>query len=101
MRVWDDKLTKEEMGGLDYSEDKSDSDKSSSVDPQNLDKGLEALRSTVNHSVEMSLKRILTPKTSVYLLRDIVQAQSDSCPYTICFIGVTVLVNVLQRELKF
>ncbi|CAB4434835.1 unnamed protein product [Rhizophagus irregularis] len=39
----------------------------------------------------MSLKRILTSKTSVYLLRDIVQAQSDSRPYTIYFIGVTVL----------
>ncbi|CAG8593157.1 8384_t:CDS:2 [Rhizophagus irregularis] len=81
------------MESLDYSEDKSDSDKSSSVDPQNLDKRLEALRSTVNHSVEMSLKRILTSKTSVYLLRDIVQAQSDSRPYTIYFIGVTLNVR--------
>ncbi|PKY51881.1 hypothetical protein RhiirA4_546820 [Rhizophagus irregularis] len=41
----------------------------------------------------MSLKRILTSKTSVYLLRDIVQAQSDSRPYTIYFIGVTVGVG--------
>jgi signal recognition particle GTPase len=38
--------------------------------------------------MEISLKRILTPKTSVDLLRDIAQAQSDSRPYTICFIGV-------------
>uniref|UniRef100_U9T111 Uncharacterized protein n=1 Tax=Rhizophagus irregularis (strain DAOM 181602 / DAOM 197198 / MUCL 43194) TaxID=747089 RepID=U9T111_RHIID len=36
----------------------------------------------------MLLKRILTPKTSVDLLRDIAQAQLDSCLYTTCFIGV-------------
>ena len=38
--------------------------------------------------MEVSLRRILTPKTSVDLLRDIAQAQSESRPYTICFIGV-------------
>ncbi|CAB4383356.1 unnamed protein product [Rhizophagus irregularis] len=32
-------------------------------------------------------QRILTPKSSVYLLRDITQGQSYSCPYTICFIS--------------
>ncbi|UZO18214.1 uncharacterized protein OCT59_009534 [Rhizophagus irregularis] len=32
-------------------------------------------------------QRILTPKSSVYLLRDITQAQSYSCPCTICFIS--------------
>ncbi|GBC03987.1 hypothetical protein RclHR1_05440005 [Rhizophagus clarus] len=191
MRVWDDKLTKEEMESLDYSGDKGDSDKSSSVNPQNLvdqnqlgqfqdgyyevqdlgqdddedefeedddynetndtsknDSGssilsffknitgqkeiteqdlvpvlakmkehlinknvaadiaahlcdsvarnlvgqktgsFKSIQSTVKQSMEMSLKRILTPKTSVDLLRDIAQAQSDSRPYTICFIGV-------------
>ncbi|CAG8736791.1 21500_t:CDS:2, partial [Rhizophagus irregularis] len=191
MRVWDDKVSKAEMESLDYSGDKGDSDKSSSVDPQNLvdqnqlgqfqdgyyevqdigqdddedefeeddynetnDTSVEnnsgssilsffksitgqkeiteqdlvpvlakmkehlikknvaadiaahlcdsvarnlvgqktgsfkSIQSTVKQSMEMSLKRILTPKTSVDLLRDIAQAQSDSRPYTICFIGV-------------
>ncbi|PKK80295.1 hypothetical protein RhiirC2_859996 [Rhizophagus irregularis] len=191
MRVWDDKVSKAEMESLDYSGDKGDSDKSSSVDPQNLvdqnqlgqfqdgyyevqdigqddDEGefeeddynetndtsvennsgssilsffksitgqkeiteqdlvpvlakmkehlikknvaadiaahlcdsvarnlvgqktgsFKSIQSTVKQSMEMSLKRILTPKTSVDLLRDIAQAQSDSRPYTICFIGV-------------
>jgi signal recognition particle receptor subunit alpha len=36
MRVWDGKLTKEEMESLDYSGDKGDGDKSSSVNVQNL-----------------------------------------------------------------
>ncbi|PKK63933.1 hypothetical protein RhiirC2_854683 [Rhizophagus irregularis] len=48
----------------------------------------------------MSLKRILTSKTSVYLLRDIVQAQSDSRPYTIYFIGVTVELNVRNQFME-
>ncbi|RGB35735.1 hypothetical protein C1646_759000 [Rhizophagus diaphanus] len=63
MRVLDDKLANEEMESLDYSKDKSDSDKS--------DKDWSVK--------QLSLKRILTPKSSVYLLRDIAQAQSDSC----------------------
>ncbi|RGB44035.1 signal recognition particle, alpha subunit, N-terminal-domain-containing protein [Rhizophagus diaphanus] len=191
MRVWDDKVSKTEMESLDYSGDKGDSDKSSSVDPQNLvdqnqlgqfqdgyyevqdigqdddedefeeddydetnDTSVEnnsgssilsffknitgqkeiteqdlvpvlakmkehlikknvaadiaahlcdsvarnlvgqktgsfkSIQSTVKQSMEMSLKRILTPKTSVDLLRDIAQAQSNSRPYSICFIGV-------------
>ncbi|EXX65701.1 Srp101p [Rhizophagus irregularis DAOM 197198w] len=196
MRVWDDKVSKAEMESLDYSGDKGDSDKSSSVDPQNLvdqnqlgqfqdgyyevqdigqdddedefeeddynetnDTSVEnnsgssilsffksitgqkeiteqdlvpvlakmkehlikknvaadiaahlcdsvarnlvgqktgsfkSIQSTVKQSMEMSLKRILTPKTSVDLLRDIAQAQSDSRPYTICFIGVNDLTS--------
>ncbi|CAJ0896888.1 13670_t:CDS:10 [Entrophospora sp. SA101] len=47
-----------------------------------------SMQSVVKQSMEDSLKRILTPKTSVDLLRDIAQAQSESRPYTICFIGV-------------
>ncbi|POG81993.1 hypothetical protein GLOIN_2v1501668 [Rhizophagus irregularis DAOM 181602=DAOM 197198] len=43
--------------------------------------------------MEMLLKRILTPKTSVDLLRDIAQAQLDSCLYTTCFIGVKLNVR--------
>ncbi|UZO18118.1 uncharacterized protein OCT59_009438 [Rhizophagus irregularis] len=46
----------------------------------------------------MLLKRILTPKTSVDLLRDIAQAQLDSCLYTTCFIGVKRCF--LRRKLK-
>lgn len=47
-----------------------------------------SIRSIVKQSMESALRRILTPKTSVDLLRDILQAQSESRPYTICFIGV-------------
>ncbi|CAG8433365.1 1574_t:CDS:10 [Diversispora eburnea] len=46
------------------------------------------IRSTVKQAMEASLKRILTPKTSVDLLRDIGQSQAESRPYTICFVGV-------------
>lgn len=42
----------------------------------------------VKQSMETALKRILTPKTSVDLLRDIAQAQAEKRPYTIVFIGV-------------
>ncbi|KAG0358917.1 hypothetical protein BGZ54_010221 [Gamsiella multidivaricata] len=42
----------------------------------------------VKQNMELALKRILTPKTSVDLLRDIAQAQSEKRPYTIVFIGV-------------
>ncbi|CAG8460236.1 12935_t:CDS:10 [Ambispora leptoticha] len=47
-----------------------------------------SVQSTVKQSMEVALKRILTPKTSVDLLRDIGQAQAESRPYTMCFIGV-------------
>ncbi|RHZ79020.1 hypothetical protein Glove_152g39 [Diversispora epigaea] len=46
------------------------------------------IKSTVKQAMEASLKRILTPKTSVDLLRDIGQSQAESRPYTICFVGV-------------
>ncbi|CAG8826692.1 22529_t:CDS:2, partial [Dentiscutata erythropus] len=49
---------------------------------------IKAIRSTVKQAMEASLKRILTPKTSVDLLRDIGQSQAESRPYTICFVGV-------------
>ncbi|GBC24928.2 hypothetical protein GLOIN_2v1501668 [Rhizophagus irregularis DAOM 181602=DAOM 197198] len=66
-----------EIESLDYSRDKDDSDESSSVDP---DKRLEALREFID------------------LLRDIAQAQLDSCLYTTCFIGVKRCF--LRRKLK-
>ncbi|CAG8494396.1 17261_t:CDS:10, partial [Funneliformis caledonium] len=52
-------------------------------------------------SFKISLKRILTPKTSVDLLRDIAQAQSESRPYTICFIGVNGVGKCFARGTKF
>lgn len=42
----------------------------------------------VRNSMEAALKRILTPKTSLDILRDIEQAKLDKRPYSICFIGV-------------
>ncbi|KAF9349465.1 hypothetical protein BGX34_001789 [Mortierella sp. NVP85] len=47
-----------------------------------------SIQSHVKQSMEVALKRILTPKTSVDLLRDIAQAQAEKRPYTIVFIGV-------------
>ncbi|KAG0239514.1 hypothetical protein BGW41_007621 [Actinomortierella wolfii] len=47
-----------------------------------------SVQTHVRQSMETALKRILTPKTSVDLLRDIAQAQADGRPYTIVFIGV-------------
>lgn len=42
----------------------------------------------VRASMESALKRILTPKTSLDILRDIEQAKSEKRPYVITFIGV-------------
>ncbi|KAF9415905.1 hypothetical protein BGZ94_010355 [Podila epigama] len=47
-----------------------------------------SIQTHVKQSMEIALKRILTPKTSVDLLRDIAQAQAEKRPYTIVFIGV-------------
>ncbi|KAF9174425.1 hypothetical protein BGX21_005070 [Mortierella sp. AD011] len=47
-----------------------------------------SIQAHVKQSMELALKRILTPKTSVDLLRDIAQAQAEKRPYTIVFIGV-------------
>ncbi|KAF8932537.1 SRP54-type protein [Dissophora ornata] len=47
-----------------------------------------SVQTHVRQSMELALKRILTPKTSVDLLRDIAQAQAEKRPYTIVFIGV-------------
>ncbi|KAG0305100.1 hypothetical protein BGZ98_004593 [Dissophora globulifera] len=47
-----------------------------------------SVQAHVKQSMELALKRILTPKTSVDLLRDIAQAQAEKRPYTIVFIGV-------------
>jgi signal recognition particle GTPase len=42
----------------------------------------------VKDNMETALKRILTPKTSVDILRDIEQAKAKSKAYSITFIGV-------------
>ncbi|KAG0265422.1 hypothetical protein DFQ27_000636 [Actinomortierella ambigua] len=47
-----------------------------------------SVQAHVKQSMETALKRILTPKTSVDLLRDIAQAQAEKRPYTMVFIGV-------------
>ncbi|ORZ27354.1 SRP54-type protein [Lobosporangium transversale] len=47
-----------------------------------------SVQAHVKQNMELALKRILTPKTSVDLLRDIAQAQAEKRPYTIVFIGV-------------
>ncbi|KAG0024464.1 hypothetical protein BGZ81_007702 [Podila clonocystis] len=47
-----------------------------------------SVQSHVKQSMETALKRILTPKSSVDLLRDIAQAQAEKRPYTVVFIGV-------------
>ncbi|KAI8886067.1 P-loop containing nucleoside triphosphate hydrolase protein [Backusella circina FSU 941] len=48
----------------------------------------ERIAPLVRKSMETALKRILTPKTSLDILRDIEQAKSEKRPYTMCFIGV-------------
>ncbi|KAG2236167.1 hypothetical protein INT48_003786 [Thamnidium elegans] len=48
----------------------------------------ERISTAVRNSMETALKRILTPKTSLDILRDIEQAKSEKRPYTMCFIGV-------------
>ncbi|CAG8532510.1 8695_t:CDS:10 [Paraglomus occultum] len=57
-----------------------------------------SVHSAVKLSMEASLTKILTPKTSVDLLRDIAQAQSESRPYTICFIGVNGVGDYLNMN---
>ncbi|KAI9310431.1 signal recognition particle, alpha subunit, N-terminal-domain-containing protein [Dichotomocladium elegans] len=42
----------------------------------------------VRDSMEEALRRILTPKTSLDILRDIEQAKTQNRPYSIAFIGV-------------
>ncbi|CAO3607279.1 unnamed protein product [Cunninghamella echinulata] len=48
----------------------------------------ERITTVVRTSMESALKRILTPKTSLDILRDIEQAKSENRPYVITFIGV-------------
>ncbi|CAO3590740.1 unnamed protein product [Absidia cylindrospora] len=48
----------------------------------------ERVSAVVRTSMESALKRILTPKTSLDILRDIEQAKSEKRPYVITFIGV-------------
>jgi signal recognition particle receptor subunit alpha len=70
----------------------------------------------VKENMETALKRILTPKTSVDILRDIEHAKAQSKPYSITFIGVngvgkvkfnclytlnqTVLINIVNPYLS-
>ncbi|GBC25073.2 signal recognition particle receptor subunit alpha-like [Rhizophagus irregularis DAOM 181602=DAOM 197198] len=65
---------------------------------------LDAIRRQKTESFKSVKQRILTPKSSVYLLRDITQAQSYSCPCTICFIsnGVAKIITkrVAMREMR-
>jgi signal recognition particle GTPase len=49
----------------------------------------------VKDNMETALKRILTPKTSVDILRDIEQAKARSKAYSITFIGVNGVGKVL------
>jgi signal recognition particle receptor subunit alpha len=51
-------------------------------------KSFERISTSVKNSMETALKRILTPKTSLDILRDIEQAKSKKRPYSLCFIGV-------------
>ncbi|KAI7865166.1 signal recognition particle, alpha subunit, N-terminal-domain-containing protein [Spinellus fusiger] len=48
----------------------------------------ERVSTTVKKSMEIALKRILTPKTSLDILRDIDQTRVEKRPYVITFIGV-------------
>jgi signal recognition particle receptor subunit alpha len=59
----------------------------------------ERISTAVRNSMETALKRILTPKTSLDILRDIEQAKSEKRPYTMCFIGVNG-VGKVKRESK-
>jgi signal recognition particle receptor subunit alpha len=46
------------------------------------------LRSVIKKSLEEALTRILTPKKSINVLREVYKAQSEHRPYVIAFIGV-------------
>ncbi|KAI9025873.1 signal recognition particle, alpha subunit, N-terminal-domain-containing protein [Phycomyces nitens] len=50
--------------------------------------GFERVSTAVKNSMETALKRILTPKTSLDILRDIEQTRAEGRPYVISFIGV-------------
>lgn len=49
---------------------------------------LTSLTKTIKTQMESSLRKILTPKTSTDLLRDIFTAQQEQRPYVITFVGV-------------
>lgn len=53
-----------------------------------IDVFLKGVSTLVKDNMETALKRILTPKTSVDILRDIEQAKARSKAYSITFIGV-------------
>lgn len=63
----------------------------------------ERISTAVRNSMETALKRILTPKTSLDILRDIEQAKSEKRPYTMCFIGVNGVgkVNISRVVIKY
>ncbi|TPX61859.1 hypothetical protein PhCBS80983_g00884 [Powellomyces hirtus] len=47
-----------------------------------------SLMKTIKQNLEPSIRKILTPRTSTDLLRDIFSAQNSGRPYTITFVGV-------------
>jgi signal recognition particle receptor subunit alpha len=47
-----------------------------------------SLSNTVKASMELALKRILTPRSSTDILRDILAAKASGRPYTFVFVGV-------------
>ncbi|KAI8826179.1 SRP54-type protein [Fimicolochytrium jonesii] len=47
-----------------------------------------SLTKTIKQNLEQSVRKILTPKTSTDLLRDIMVAKQANRPYTITFVGV-------------
>lgn len=50
--------------------------------------GFTRISSAVKTAVENALTRILTPKRSIDILRDIAAAKAKGRPYTIVFVGV-------------
>ncbi|KAJ3158363.1 hypothetical protein HDU86_002828 [Geranomyces michiganensis] len=69
-----------------------------------------SLIKAIKQNLEPSLRKILTPKTSTDLLRDVLAAQAAHRPYTIAFVGVNgvgkstnlskICFWLLQNELK-
>jgi signal recognition particle receptor subunit alpha len=47
-----------------------------------------SVKSTVKGALEDALVRILTPKRSIDILRDAMEAKREGRPYTIVFVGV-------------
>jgi len=50
--------------------------------------GFNSIRSEIKRTMEPALQKILTPRTSIDLLRDILSAKKEKRPYSIVFVGV-------------